>query len=197
MGSANDICSYFRSGASCEHAQANNPRPNARHRIEHASVMNRSLLERGKAAGIIFVFHSYIWEHGQHFLAYGPEERINMIHPFRDALDMGIMVASHSDATVATAHPMLRIQSMVTRQSHCGLVLGINQAVTVEEAIKIWTLDGAFASFEEDIKGSITPGKLADFVVLRQDPRKVEPLEIRKIVVDQTYIDGVRVWQAP
>ena len=180
-----------------ERAQANNPRPDARHRIEHASVMTLPLLERAKKAGVIYVFHSYIWEHGRLFLAFGPEARINMIHPYRTALDMGVLVASHSDATVATAHPVLRIQSMVTRQSHCGLVIGANQRVSVEEAIKVWTQDGAFVTFEENIKGSITPGKLADFVVLREDPRKVDPLQIRNIVVDQTYIGGNLVFQAP
>jgi predicted amidohydrolase YtcJ len=179
-----------------ERAQANNPRPDARHRIEHASIMTMPLLERAKKAGVILVFHSYFWEHGDKLEAYG-EKRLAMVHPYRTAIDMGVYVACHSDATVSTADAMIRLYDMVTRKGDNGKVYGGNQCVTVEEAIKVWTLDGAFCTFEEDIKGSITPGKLADFIVLRQDPRKIEPDAIKDIVVDATYIGGINVWQAP
>jgi len=178
-----------------ERAQARNPRPDARHRIEHASVMNQSLLDRAMKAGVILVFHSYMWEHGDKLASYG-EKRLAMIHPYRTAIDMGIHVAGHSDSTVSAADPLLRIQDMVTRKGENGVGYGVNQRVSVEEAIKVWTLDGAYATFEENAKGSITPGKLADFAVLRQDPRKVDPDHIREIVVDATYVGGERVWQA-
>ncbi len=178
-----------------ERAQAKNPRPDARHRIEHASVMNQSLLERAKKAGVILVFHSYMWEHGDKLASYG-EKRLMMIHPYRTAIDMGIHVAGHSDSTVSAADPLLRIQDMVTRKGENGKGYGVNQRVSVEEAIKVWTLDGAYATFEEKIKGSIVAGKLADFAVLRKDPRKVNPDTIKDIVVDSTYLGGERVWQA-
>jgi hypothetical protein len=178
-----------------ERAQAKNPRPDARHRIEHASVMNQSLLDRAKKAGVILVFHSYMWEHGDKLASYG-EKRLAMIHPYRTAIDMGIHVAGHSDSTVSAADPLLRIQDMVTRKGESGVGYGVNQRVTVEEAIKVWTLDGAYATFEEHNKGSIEPGKLADFAVLRKDPRKVPPDNIKDIVVDATYMGGKNVWQA-
>ena len=158
--------------------------------------MNISLLERAKKAGVILVFHSYMWEHGDKLASYG-EKRLAMVHPYRTAIDMGIHVAGHSDSTVSAADPMLRIQDMVTRKGENGITYGGNQKVTVEEAIKVWTLDGAYATFEEKEKGSITPGKLADFAVLRKDPRKVPPDTIKDIVVDATYIGGNNVWQAP
>jgi predicted amidohydrolase YtcJ len=178
-----------------ERAQAKNPRPDARHRIEHASVMNQSLLERARRDGVILVFHSYMWEHGDKLAAYG-EKRLAMIHPYRTAIDMGIHVAGHSDSTVSAADPLLRIQDMVTRQGEDGKGYGINQRVGVEEAIKVWTLDGAYATFEEKSKGSITPGKLADFVVLRKDPRAVPRTAIKDIMIDATYVSGENVWQA-
>ena len=179
-----------------ERAQARNPRLDARHRIEHASVMNQSLLNRAKKAGVILVFHSYMWEHGDKLASYG-EKRLAMIHPYRTAIDMGIHVAGHSDSTVSAADPLLRIQDMVTRKGENGVGYGVNQRIRVEEAIKVWTLDGAYATFEEQEKGSITPGKLADFAVLRRDPRKVPPDQINNIVVDATYIGGKNVWQSP
>jgi hypothetical protein len=179
-----------------ERAEAKNPRPDARHRIEHASVMNQSLLDRAKKAGVILVFHSYMWEHGDKLASYG-EKRLAMIHPYRTAIDMGIHVAGHSDSSVSAADPLLRIQDMVTRKGENGVGYGVNQRVSVEEAIKVWTLDGAYATFEEHDKGSIAAGKLADFAVLRKDPRKVPPDTIKDIVVDATYVGGKNVWQAP
>ena len=179
-----------------ERAQANNPRPDARHRIEHASIMTMPLLERAKKAGIILVFHTYMYEHGDKLEIYG-EKRLEMVHPYRTAIDMGVLVAGHSDSPIATASAMLCLHDMVNRRGENGKLYGGNQRVTVEEAIKVWTLDGAFTTFEEDIKGSVTVGKLADFIVLRKDPRKVSPDAIKDIVIDATYIGGVNVWQAP
>jgi predicted amidohydrolase YtcJ len=179
-----------------ERAQARNPRPDPRHRIEHASVMNQALLDRAKKDGVVLVFHSYMWEHGEKLASFG-EKRLAMIHPYRTAIDMGIPVAGHSDSTVSAADPLLRIQDMVTRRGSNGKEYGANQRVTVDEAIKVWTLDGAYATFEENIKGSITPGKLADFVVLAADPRGVSPLAIKDIVVDSTYVGGKPVSSAP
>jgi len=178
-----------------ERAQAKNPRHDARHRIEHASVMTPALLERAKKDGVILVFHSYMWEHGDKLESYGPD-RLRLVHAYRTAIDMGIHVAGHSDSTVSAADPLLRIQDMVTRKGQNGKVYGGNQRVTVEEAIKVWTLDGAYATFEENLKGSITPGKLADFAVLRKDPRRIDPDTIKDIVVDATYMGGERVWHA-
>ncbi|MGA2773214.1 MAG: amidohydrolase [Bryobacteraceae bacterium] len=179
-----------------ERAQAKNPRPDPRHRLEHASVMTQALLDRAKKDGVILVFHSYMWEHGQKLESFG-EKRLAMMHPYRTALDMGIHVAGHSDSTVSAAIPLLRIQDMVTRQGSNGKLYGANQRVTVDEAIEVWTLGGAYATFEEKIKGTITPGKLADFVVLQTDPHKVVPDQIKDIGVEATYVGGQMVYSAP
>lgn len=179
-----------------ERAQAKNPRPDARHRIEHASVMTLPLLERAKKAGVILVFHSYMWEHGNKLVAYGPK-RLALVHPYRTAIDQGVRVAGHSDSPVSAADPLLRIQDMVTRQGSDGREYGPNQRVSVDEAIRVWTLDGAYTTFEENVKGSIAPGKLADFVVLRADPRKVPMLQIKDIVIDSTWVGGESVFTAP
>jgi len=119
------------------------------------------------------------------------------MHAYRTAIDMGIPVACHSDSPISAADPLLRIQDMVTRTSSHGLVVGPQQKVTVDEAIKVWTLDGAYTTFEEKIKGSITPGKLADFVVLEKDPRKVAPNTIKDIRLEATYLAGEKVYTAP
>ena len=179
-----------------ERAQAKNPRPNARWRIEHASVMNQAMLDRAKRDGVILVFHSYMWEYGEILASYGPE-RLAMMHAYRTALAMGIPVAGHSDSPVSAAYPLRRIQDMVTRKDSSGVLRGENQRIGVDEAIKVWTLDGAYATFEENIKGSITPGKLADFVVLEKDPRTVPPDTIKDIALEATYLGGEKVYSAP
>jgi hypothetical protein len=179
-----------------ERAEAKDPRPNARWRIEHASVMNQALLDRAKKDGVVLVFHSYMWEYGDILQSYGPK-RLSMMHAYRTAIDEGIPVAGHSDSPISAADPLLRIQDMVTRTSSHGLVVGPNQRIGVEEAIKVWTLDGAYATFEENTKGSVTPGKLADFVVLAADPRKVAPDTIKDIRLQATYLGGKEVYQAP
>jgi predicted amidohydrolase YtcJ len=179
-----------------ERVQAKNPRPDARWRIEHSSVMNQALLDRAKKDGVILVFHSYMWEYGQILASYGPE-RLAMMHAYRTAIDMGIHVAGHSDSPVSAADPLRRIQDMVTRQDSSGIARGENQKITVDEAIKVWTLDGAYATFEENSKGSITPGKLADFVVLEKDPRKVPSNTIKDIMLAATYLGGEKMYTAP
>ena len=179
-----------------ERVEARNPRPNARWRIEHASVMNQAMMERARSDGVILVFHSYMWEYGEILASYGPE-RLTMMHAYRTAIDMGIPVAGHSDSPVSAAYPLRRIQDMVTRMDSSGVARGEKQKISVDEAIKVWTLDGAYATFEENIKGSISPGKLADFVVLEKDPRRVPPDTIKDIAVHATYLAGEKVYAAP
>jgi predicted amidohydrolase YtcJ len=179
-----------------ERAAAKNPRPDARWRIEHASVMNQALLDRARKDGVILVFHSYMWEYGDILASYGPK-RLATMHAYRTAIDMGIHVAGHSDSPISAADPLLRIRDMVTREGKDGTVYGGNQRVSVDEAIRVWTLDGAWATFEENIKGSITPGKLADFAVLAKDPRQVTPESIKDIAVEATYMGGEKVYSAP
>jgi predicted amidohydrolase YtcJ len=165
------------------------PRENHRHRIEHCSVVNPKILNRVKRLGVVLALHSYVYEHGDKMEDYGPR-RWPMMHPNRSAVEMGIAVAGNSDSPVSAADPLLRIQSMVTRRTAEGKVYGPEQKVSVETAIRIWTMGGAYASFEEDIKGSIEVGKLADFVVLSRNPAEVPPEKIKDIDVERTYVGG-------
>jgi hypothetical protein len=173
-----------------ENALQQHPREDHRHRIEHASVCPDRLLPRIKQLGVVLAPHSYVWEHGDKMEVYG-EWRWDFMHPNASASRAGIHVAGNSDSPVSAADPLLRIQSMVTRESAEGKVYGPRQRVSVEEAIRIWTLGSAHACFAEQDLGSLEPGKLADFVILSEDPRAVAPEAIRLIEVDATYVDGV------
>jgi predicted amidohydrolase YtcJ len=177
-----------------ENALRTQPRPDHRHRIEHCSVVTARIVERMKRLGVVAVPHSYIWEHGDKMDAYG-EWRWDWMHAARSFLDAGIPVAGHSDDPVSDANPLLRIQDMVTRTSAEGKAYGAKQRVSVEEALRAWTLGGAFASFAEAQVGSISVGKLADFVVLSDDPTRVKPQMIKDIVVERTVVGGSVVWE--
>ena len=172
------------------HAQ---PRANHRHRIEHCSVVTADILSRIKRLGVVVVPHSYIWEHGDKMEVYG-RSRWDWMHPARSLLDAGIPMAGHSDDPVSEANPLLRIQDLVTRTSAEGKVYGATQRISPEEALRAWTLGGAFASFDEDRLGSVTVGKLADFVVLANDPTRVQPQAIKDIAVEKTVVGGRAVW---
>jgi len=179
-----------------ENALRQKPRANHRHRIEHGSVVTEELLRRIKKLELVVVPHSYIWEHGDKMENYGAW-RWDWMHAARSMLDLGIPIAGHSDSPVSAADPLLRIQDMVTRTSAEGKVYGATQRITAEAALRAWTLGGAYASFEEDRKGSIEPGKLADFVVLGADPTRVKPEVIKDIAVEKTFIGGRAVFERP
>jgi len=114
----------------------------------------------------------------------------------RSFLDAGIRVTQTSDYPPGPFEPMMALQSQVTRTDIKGTVWGPRQKVTVEEAIRVGTLHGAYASFEEGVKGSIEAGKYADLVVLGQDPFKVDPGALIRVPVERTMIGGRWVWES-
>ena len=176
-----------------ERVRQSHPRPDARNRIEHCSLVNPQLLQRIKDLGVIPTpFYTYVHYHGNKWVDYG-EEKMRSMFAHRSFLDYGIRVAGASDYTPGPYEPMMAIQSMVTRKDFQGREWGPNQRISVDEALRVCTINGAYASFEEDQKGSIEPGKLADFVVLAEDPHEVEPDRIKEIEVAQTFVGGESV----
>jgi predicted amidohydrolase YtcJ len=169
---------------------------NPRFRIEHCSLVNESLLQRIKSAGVIPApFYTYAYYHGNKWGDYG-EAMMESMFAHRSFLDHGIPVAPASDFTPGPFEPMMAIQSMVTRKDIQGRVWGPSQRISVAEAMRICTMNGAYASFEENIKGSLTPGKLADIAILDSDPHDVDPESIVDIKVLQTILGGRTTYEA-
>ena len=166
------------------------PHPDRRHRIEHCTLVNPDLLRRIKATGTIPApFWTYVYYHGEKWAQYG-EEKARSMFAHRSFLDYGIPVVGASDYTPGPFEPLMAIQSMVTRTDYRGRVWGANQKVTVAEALRIATANGARASYEEKLKGTISPGKLADFVMLEKDPHEAAPDTIKDIKVVRTVAGG-------
>ena len=176
-----------------EKVLAEYPRRNHRHRIAHCTVVNPTILERITRLGaVVLPFSTYIYQHGEKMHEYG--DRISMMFAHRSFLDYGIPVGGSSDNPCASQNPMVALYSMTTRKSMAGNELGPQQKITVPEALRIYTMGSAYASFEENIKGSIEPGKLADFVILSDNPHAVEPDALLDITVEKTYVGGKEVF---
>jgi predicted amidohydrolase YtcJ len=177
-----------------ERALAKWPDPDRRHRIEHCTLVNPDLIRRIKASGVIPTpFWTYVYYHGEKWKEYG-DEKLGWMFAHKSFLDAGIRVPGASDYEPGPFEPLMAIQSMVTRKDYKGRVWGERQKVTVDQALTIATINGAYASYEEHIKGSITAGKLADFVVLEKDPHDVDPDQIIAIKVNRTVIGGKTVF---
>jgi hypothetical protein len=171
-----------------------NPRPNPRPRIEHCTLVNPDLLKRIAALGAIpMPFYTYVYFHGDKWAHYG-DEKVKWMFAHRSFLDHGIRVAAASDYVPGPFEPLMAIQSMTTRKDYRGRLWGENQKITVDEALRVCTINAAYASFEDHVKGSITPGKFADYVMLAADPHKTEPDRIKDIQVVKTVVAGKAVW---
>lgn len=166
------------------------PRDDHRHRIEHSGITPPDLLERIRDLGIIPIPNpAFVHEFGDGYLRdYG--ERVNNMFPARDFLDAGVMAAGGSDSPVTDYDPLLGIHCAVNRRSSSGAEVGANQRVGLLEAIRMFTYNGAYASFEEDIKGSLEPGKLADLALLSEPILSTPPEKIKDIRVDETFVGG-------
>ena len=179
-----------------ERLQRENPRRDPRFRIEHCTVINPTLVRRMKALGVIpNPFSTYVYFHGEKMRYYGAE-RLESMFAVRSFLDAGILVTQTSDYPPGPFEPMMALQSSVTRTDIKGNVWGRSQRVTVEEAIRVGTLNGAHASFEERIKGSIEAGKLADLVVLGRNPLREDPMSIITIPIERTMVGGRWVYES-
>ena len=164
--------------------------PNPRFRLEHCSLVNPDLLRRIKATGTIPApFYTYAHYHGEKWKEYGAE-RMNWMFAHKSFLDHGIPVAPASDYLPGPYEPMMALQSLVTRKDAQGRVWGPNQRITIAQALRVCTVNGAYASFEEDVKGTLEPGKLADIVMLEKDPHDIDPDRMQEIKVERTIVGG-------
>ena len=179
-----------------ERAQRLHPIKDVRPKITHCTLINDDLVRRIKALGAVpALFTSYAYYNADKFHFYG-QDLMSRSMAFRTLLDAGVPAAAGSDFGPGPAAPLMGIQGMVTRTGWNGETWGANQRVTVDQAIRINTLNGAYASHEEHLKGSITAGKLADFVMLADDPHTADPDKIKDIKVVRTVTGGTTMFQA-
>jgi predicted amidohydrolase YtcJ len=179
-----------------EYAAKHSPLAGRRHRIEHCGECPPNLLERLKKLGLVIVTQPpFIYYSGERYLATVPESQLPWLYRIKSPLEKGVVVAGSSDAPVVPNNPLVGIYAAVTRHAESGQVLLPEERITVNQALALYTVNAAYVSFEEKIKGSISPGKLADIVILSDDPTKVPPEQIKDIKVEMTMIGGEVVWE--
>ncbi|MCF7929376.1 MAG: amidohydrolase [Spirochaetales bacterium] len=177
-----------------EKALAENPRKNHRHRIEHCTFVTDDILARMKKMNICAApFANYIYTQYDKLGVYG--DWIDMMFAHRTFLDNNIPIGASTDFPVVLANPFVSFQSLVTRKSPEGDVLGGGQKISLEEAIRLYTTGSAYLSFDENIKGTIEPGMLADFIVLDRDIFSIPATELSTTGVQYTIWNGKIVYQ--
>ena len=168
-----------------------------RHRLEHCSECPPELLERLiKLKATVVTQPPFIYSSGERYLATIPPERRRWLYRIKSWRDGGLVVAASSDGPVAPDNPMLGICAAVTRKAETGQEVTPEEAVPVQPALEMYTASAAYTSFEEEVKGVIAPGKLADLVILSGDPLKTPPERIKDIRVETTIVDGEVAWTA-
>lgn len=175
---------------SIEAAQKVYPRNDTRHIIIHCQTVREDQLDRIKRLGIIpafFACHTYYWGDRHESIFLGPL-RAHHMDPCRSALVRGIPFTNHNDDFVTPINPLLSIWSAANRLSTSGRVIGADQCVPVLEAVKSVTTYAAFQNHEEHLKGSLEPGKLADMVVLAENPLDIDKVKIKDIEVLATIV---------
>jgi len=182
-----------------EAAQAGDPELDARPVIIHAQMTRPDQLERMKRLRVIpsfFVLHTYYWgdRHRERFL--GPE-RAARISPTHTAQQTGVRFSLHCDTPVVPMEPLRVVWAAVNRRTTSGQELGREERIDVTSALRAVTIDAAFQHFEEDLKGSLEPGKLADLVILGRSPLAEPPESLASIPVLETVVGGESAWRAP
>jgi len=169
-----------------------------RHMIIHCQLATRDHIHRMRRSGIIpsyFINHVYYWG-DRHISTFLGPRRARRIDPLASTVKKGLIFTLHSDLPATPVDPLFSIHCAANRVTRGGEVLGPEERIYVMEALKAFTTYAAKCSFEEDLKGSISAGKLADFIVLSADLRKVSPSEIKDIKVLQTFVGGRLVYDA-
>lgn len=172
------------------------PRSDTRFKITHCTLVNEDLVHRIAAIGAVpALFNTYPYYNADKFHFYG-ESLMKWSMAYRTLLDAGVHATGGSDFPPGPFDPRMAIQAMATRKGWNGEEWGVNQRISVDEAIKVNTLNGAYDTHEEHLKGTITAGKLADFVIFADDPHTVDPGKIKDIHLVRTVVGGKTVFQA-
>jgi predicted amidohydrolase YtcJ len=172
------------------------PRSDHRHRVEHCSVCPPSLSKRIASLGIIVVTQpAFLYFNGDRYLRTVPNEELAHLYPIATLIQDGVKVAGSSDGPIVPANPLIGIYSAVSRMSDTGRTILAKENITISEAFRMFTFNAAKAAFEESSTGSISPGKLADLVVLSDNPMKTSIGEIKNIQIEMTILNGEIVWE--
>lgn len=191
-----EIRSIEAASTAIELALRSSPKPDHRHRLEHCSLCPPELAKRLAALGVTVVtMPAFLYYHGSRYLRTIPPEDLPFLYPLGTLKKCGILVAAGSDSPIAPINPFIGIYAATSRRADTGEVVGEDERIDILEALKLYTIQAAQASFEEKIKGSISPGKMADLVVLNEDPTRLPSDRIKELQAEMTILGGELVWE--
>lgn len=180
---------------SIEKALKKYPANSTRHRIEHCAMINNKLLDRIKMLSIVPISNPiFLYEFGDGYLVNYGEERAHRMFTNKSYIDKCIIAAGSSDSPITFSNPILNMHLAINRTTQGGNIINEDERVSILEALKMFTYNGAYASFEEDVKGTIEIGKLADLVVLSDSLLDTPDDKIKDLEVNLTMIDGEIVY---
>lgn len=174
-----------------EEAMAADPRPDPRHRIEHCSIVDEGLLARIAALGVVPIpGTSFLHHFRDAYVDALGEARPRYAYGLASFARHGIIAAASSDAPVVPISPMIGLQTMVTRRDYDNRPVWPEEAVSLDDALRVYTVNGAYAAFEERRKGILAPGMLGDVTVYETELGAVAPEELGSVNIDYTIVDG-------
>jgi predicted amidohydrolase YtcJ len=169
---------------------------NHRHRIEHCALVDDLLIEKIKKLKLIPVSQpGFLHDFGDGYILNYGKHRINKMFPLKTYLDHGIISAISSDSPVINPNPMLGIFAAVNRRTQSNSIISENERITVMDALRMYTINGAYASFDDSSKGSLEAGKLADLVVLSGAILDTDNEDLMNLIVEMTIVDGNVVFE--
>jgi predicted amidohydrolase YtcJ len=172
------------------------PIKDTRHRIEHFGICHPDQMQKMKRLDVIpSVSINFVRDIGEGYERVLGPDRSEWVYPMKSLDEHGIIASCNSDWPVSVGNPMVGLYSAVSRKTWKENDLGASQSITIEEALKAYTWNGAYASFEEDAKGSIQVGKLADLAVLDRDIFNISTNDLLQVKVDMTIVGGKVVYQ--
>ncbi|GGK02282.1 amidohydrolase [Lentibacillus kapialis] len=177
-------------------ALGKSPKKNHQHRIEHVQTATSQDISRMGdlgVAGSFFINHVYFWGDRHERIFLGPA-RAQRLNPLAEAVDQNVLFTLHSDCPITPISPLFSVWAAVNRLTREGNILGADQRIDIETALKSMTIYGARLIFDDKNVGSIEAGKKADFTILEADPTKVDPMEIKDIAIKSTFIGGEPVY---
>jgi predicted amidohydrolase YtcJ len=177
---------------------ADSPRPDHRHTLQHCQMADAAQLRRIRTLGLCVNFfsnHIYYWGNAHYTQTMGPD-RANRMDPAGSALRLGIPFAFHSDAPITQLSPLFTAWCAVQRRTASGRLLGAEECIPVDDALRAITLGAAYTLKMDDVVGSIEAGKFADFAVLEDDPSECAPERLKDMRIWGTVLGG-RAFRAP
>ena len=174
-----------------EEAMKADPRPDPRHRVEHCSIIDEATIARIARIGAIPIpGTSFLYHFSDAYLQNLGKDRIRYAYGMASFLRHGVIAAASTDAPVVPTSAVVGLQTMVTRKDRGGREIWPEEAISLDDALRAYTVNGAYASFEENIKGAFKPGMIGDVTIFETDLHAVPVDELGAVQVDYAITDG-------